>query len=106
MTHQAGATSVWYVQTIPKHPLESASAQTTLVEISYRNAHNLDHVLTPQDFGLAARHCVEMSHGYIRWFYSISHSRMTLPHENVHVLRPPEQEAFDVIVVDQDGEQG
>jgi len=63
-------------------------------------------VLSPQDLGLPARHGVETNQGYIRWFYSISHPHIILLDEDVHVPRPPKQEALDEIDVEQDGEKG
>ncbi|KEH17887.1 hypothetical protein MTR_8g007190 [Medicago truncatula] len=52
-------------------------------EISYRYGHHLDHMLTGQDLGLAVMTGVESVHGYIRWFYSISHPRLILADEAV-----------------------
>jgi len=57
-------------------------------------------MLIAQDFEFAARTGVETSQGYIRCFYSISHPRIILPDEVVHIPRPPEQEALDEIVVE------
>jgi hypothetical protein len=52
-------------------------------------------MLTGQDLGLAAMTGVELVHGYIRLFYSISHPRLILADEVVPISRPAEQEAVD-----------
>lgn len=54
-----------FVQTVPRHPCESASPQTTLSKISYHYAHHLDHMLSGQDSRLAAMIGNETSQGYI-----------------------------------------
>jgi len=53
--------------------------------------------------GLTAMTGNETSQGYIWWFYSISHPCIILPDEVVHVPRPPEKEALDEIVAEQEG---
>jgi len=40
-----------YVQTVPRHPLESAPPRQTLGEITLRFQHALDYALTPQELG-------------------------------------------------------
>jgi hypothetical protein len=55
-----------YLQTVPRHPHESAPPQATLVDITYRFQHQLDHVLTPQQLGHRALQGVEAEEGYIR----------------------------------------
>jgi len=94
------------MQTILRHPHENARIHMTLGEINYCYVHHLDQVLTDQQLGLPAIHGLEVEPGYIRWFYLISNPRMILPDEDVQVPRPPEQEALDEIVVEQDGEHG
>lgn len=49
---------------------------------------------------------VEMAQGYIKWFYSFSHPRILLQDEDVPIPRPPEQEALDKVVAEQNGEDG
>jgi hypothetical protein len=36
-----------YWKTVPKHPHESEPRQATLVDLTYRFQHHLDHALTP-----------------------------------------------------------
>jgi hypothetical protein len=95
-----------YIQTVPRHPHESAPPQVTLVDITYRFQHFLDHVLTPQQLCHCALQGVEAEEGYIRWFYPVSHPRMILPLEDVQVPRPLEQQALDEVDVEEDGDQG
>jgi len=58
-------------------------------------------VLTTQQLGKPAIQGVEADAGYIKWLYLISHPHMILPNQDVHITRPPEQEA-----IVEDGEQG
>ena len=67
------------VQTIPRHPVESAPLVTNLAEISLRFQYALDHALTLEQLGQRAVHGVEAVDGYIEWFYLHSHPRMLLP---------------------------
>lgn len=73
---------------------------TTLSEISYRYGHHLDHMLTGQDLGLAVTTGVESVHGYIRWFYSISHPHLILADEAVPMSKPAEQEALHEVAAE------
>jgi len=88
------------IEAIPKHPYESASPETTLVEISYRYAYHHGHVLTAQELGLPARQGAKADQGYIRWFYTISHQCMILLDEDVQVPMPLEQKALDEIAAE------
>ncbi|XP_024626894.1 protein MAIN-LIKE 2-like [Medicago truncatula] len=58
-----------WVQTIPRHPVESAAVDVNLAEITNRFRHALDYALTPQQLGEPAVHGVEAKDGYIEWFY-------------------------------------
>jgi len=53
------------VQTIPRHPAESAHPVINLAEITNRFQHALDHALTPEQLGHHAVHGVEAVEGYI-----------------------------------------
>jgi len=57
-------------------------------------------MLTGQDLGFAVMTGVESVHGYIRWFYPISHPRLILADEAVPMPRPAEQEALDEVVAE------
>ena len=94
------------MQTVPRSPHDSAPVEMTLSEISYHYAHDVDHVLRDPELGQPSIRGVEVSAGYIRYFYQVSHPRMILPNQEVHVSRPPEQEALDEIAVEEDGDQG
>jgi len=94
------------VQTIPRHPVESASPVINLAEITNRFQHALDHALTPEQLGQHAVHGVDAVEGYIEWFYHHSHPRMVLPDIPVPVPRPLECEVLDARAVAEDGEQG
>ena len=99
--HQFG-----YVQTVPRHPLESAPPKQTLGEITLRFQRALDYALTTQQLGHRALYGVEALEGYIHWFYDVSHPRMILPDMEVLVPRPPEREAIDEIAAHEDGDHG
>jgi hypothetical protein len=60
--------------------------------------------LTPQELGEIAVHGVEVEHGYIEWFYQVSHPRMILPDMPVPVPQPPEREVLDVRAAQDDGD--
>ena len=94
------------VQTIPRHPVESAPPVTNLVEISLRFQHALDHALTPEQLGQRAVRGVEAVDGYNEWFYLHSHPRMILPYIPVPVPRPPEHEVLDALAAQEDGKHG
>lgn len=61
-------------------------------------------MLTYQDFGLRVVTGIEAEHGYIRWFYSISHPHIIAPSEAVHILRPLKQKTLDEIAPEQEGD--
>jgi len=91
------------VQTIPRHPVESAPPLTNLAEISLRFQHALDHALTPEQLRHRAVHGVEAVDGYIKWFYLHSHPRMIPPDIPVPVPRSPEREVLDALATQEDG---
>jgi len=94
------------VQTILRHPVESAPPDTNLGEISLRFQRALDHALTPEQLGQHTIHGVEAVDGYIEWFYHLSHSHMILLDMEVLVRRPPEREVLDALAAQEDGEHG
>jgi len=94
------------VQTIPRHPAESAPPMINLAEIRTRFQHALDHALTPEQLGHRAVHGVEAVKGYIEWFYHHSHPCMILVDMPVPMPRPPEREVLDALVAHTDGEHG
>jgi len=94
------------VQTIPRHPTESAPLVINLAEITNRFQHALDHVLTPEQLGHRTIHGVEAVDGYIEWFYHRSHPHMILLDMPVLVPRPPECEVLDALAAQEDGEHG
>jgi hypothetical protein len=47
---------------------------------------------------------VKTDDGYIRWFYAISHPCVITPSEDVHILRPPEQDALNEIAIEKQGD--
>jgi len=94
------------VQTIPRHPVESASPDVNLAEITKRFRRALDYALTPQQLGERAVHDVEAVDGYIDWFYRHSHPRMVLLDMPVPVPRPPECEVLDARAAQKDGDLG
>ena len=53
------------VQTIPRHPVESAPPDVNLAEITNRFRRALDYALTPQQLGETVVHYVETVNGYI-----------------------------------------
>jgi len=53
------------VQTIPRHPVQVASPETNLGEISLRFQHALDHTLTTEQLGERAVYGVEAANGYM-----------------------------------------
>jgi len=55
-----------YIQTIPRHPCESAPSHETLGDITPRFHRSLDYALTPQQLGNRALHGVEVAEGYIQ----------------------------------------
>jgi len=94
------------VQTILRHPAESAPPMINLVEITHRFQHALDYALTPEQLGHYAIHGVEAVKGYIEWFYHHCHPCMILPDMLVPVPRPPEREVIDAVAAHEDGEHG
>jgi hypothetical protein len=74
-----------WVQTIPRHPVESASTDVNLAAITNRFRRALDYALTPQELGETAVHYVEA----VDWFCRHSHPRTILPDMPVPVSRPP-----------------
>jgi len=92
------------VQTIPRHPVESAPPEVNLVEITNRFRRALDYALTPQQLGERAVHDVEAVDGYIDWFYRHSHPRMVLLDMPVLVSKPPEHEVLDARAAQEDGD--
>jgi hypothetical protein len=97
--HQFG-----FVQTIPRHPVQSAPVDVNLAEITNRFQRALDYTLTPQELGEITVHGVEVADGYIEWFYQVSHPRMILPDMPVPVPQPPEREVFDTRAAQDDGD--
>jgi hypothetical protein len=93
-----------FVQTIPRHPVQSAPVDVNLAEITNRFQRALDYALTPQELGETAVHGVEVADGYIEWFYQVSHPRMILPDISVPVPRPPECEVLDAQAAQDDGD--
>jgi len=93
-----------WVQTIPRHPVESAPIDVNLAEITNRFRRALDYALTPQKLGETAIHYVEAVDGYMEWFYRHSHPRMVLPDMPVLVSRPPEREVLDARAAQEDGD--
>jgi len=59
------------VQTIPRHPVESAPAVTNLAEITLRFQHALDHALTPEQLG---------QRGGSRWIHRVVLSPFSSTH--------------------------
>jgi len=94
------------VQTIPRHPVESAPPNVNLAEITNRFRRALDYALTPHQLGERAVHDVEAEDGYINWFYRHSHPRMVLLNMPVPVPRPPEREVLDARAAQEDGDLG
>ena len=94
------------VQTIPRHPVESAPPDVNLTEITNRFRRALDYALTPQQLGERAVHDVEAVDGYIDWFYRHSHPRMVLLDMSVSVPRPSEREVLDARAAQEDGDLG
>jgi hypothetical protein len=62
-------------------------------------------VLRAHDLGLPASTGLDIATKYIRWFSAISHSYIITSHDDVHIPRPHEEEARDVIVVGEHGDQ-
>jgi hypothetical protein len=54
-----------YVQTVPRHPCESAPPRETLGDITLCFQRALDYALTPQQLGHRALQGVEAAEGYI-----------------------------------------
>ena len=93
-----------WVQTIPRHPVESALIDVNLAEITNRFRRAPDYALTPQELGETVVHGVEVVDGYIDLFYRHSHPRMVLPDMLVPVPRPPEREVLDARAAHKDGD--
>jgi hypothetical protein len=91
-----------WVQTIPRHPAQSAPVDVNLAEITNRFQRALDYALTPQELGETEVHGVEVADGYIEWFFQVSHPPMILP--DMPVPRPPERELLDVQAAQDDGD--
>jgi len=66
------------VQTKPRHPVQVASPETNLGEISLRFHHALDNTLTDKQLGERVVHGMEVADGYIEWSYLHSHPHMFL----------------------------
>jgi len=94
------------VQTILRHPVQIASPETNLGEISLRFQHALDHTLIDEQLGERAVHGVEAADGYIEWFYLHSQPRMILLDIPVPVSIPPEREVIDARAAQEDGDVG
>ena len=62
-------------------------------------------MLRAHDLGLPAPTGLDIAAGYMRWFSAISHSYIITPHDDVHIPLPHEEEALDVIVVGEHGDQ-
>jgi len=92
------------IQTISRHPVESAPPVINLAEITNYFQHALDHALTPEQLGHHAVHGVETVEGYIEWFYHHSHPRMILLDMPIPMSRPPECEVIDARSAQEDGE--
>jgi len=95
-----------YVQTVPRHPCESAPPEETLGDITLCYQRALAYALTPQQLGHLAVHVVEAAEGCIQWYYNVSHPYMILPDMEVPVPRPPEREVIDEITAQEDEEHG
>ncbi|XP_024628922.1 protein MAIN-LIKE 1-like [Medicago truncatula] len=93
-----------WVQTIPRHLVESAAIDVNLTEITNRFRHALDYALTPQQLGEPAVHGVEAEDGYIEWFYRHSYPRMILHDMPLLVSRPSECEILDARAAQEDGD--
>jgi len=93
-----------WVQTIPRHPVESAPIDVNLVEITNRFRRVLDYALTPEQLGQRPVHDVEAAEGYIEWFYHVSHPCMILRDMPVPVPRPPECDVLDARAAQEDGD--
>jgi len=91
-----------WIQTIPRHPVESAPIDVNLAEITNRFRRPLDYALTPQQLGETAVHYMEAVDGYIDWFYRHSHPRMVLL--DMPVPRPPEREVLGARAAQEDGD--
>jgi len=68
--------------------------------ISHRYIWYIDYVLRVQDLGMPAPTGLETVTVYMRWFSSLSHPYIITSSEDVHISRPPEQEALDEIVAE------
>jgi hypothetical protein len=95
-----------WVQTIPRHPVQSAPVDVNLAEITNCFRHALDYALTPQELGETAVHGVKVVDGYIKWFYRHSHPCMVLLDMPVPVPRPLEREVLDARAAQEDGDLG
>jgi hypothetical protein len=93
-----------FVQTRPRHPVQSAPVDVNLAEITNRFQRALDYALTPQELGETAVHGVEVVDGYIEWFYQVFHPHMILPDMPVPVPQPPEREVLDARAAQDDGD--
>ena len=91
------------VQSILRHPNESAPTQITLGVITLRFQRVVDYALTPEQLVQYAVHGVEAVEGYIQLFYHWSHPHMILPDMTVPVPRPPEREVMDEVAAQEDG---
>jgi hypothetical protein len=55
-----------YIQTVSRHPCESAPPEETIGDITLRFQRALDYALTPQQLGNLALRGVEAAEGYIQ----------------------------------------
>ena len=62
-------------------------------------------MLTHQDLGVPAPTGLEVVVGYIRWYFSISHSYILHQQVDVHIPRPPEQKSLDEVTDEEHGDQ-
>jgi hypothetical protein len=74
-----------WIQTIPRHPVQSAPVDINFAQIINCFLRALDYTLTTQELGEVAVHGVEAADGYIEWFYQVSHPRMILPDTPVSI---------------------
>ena len=68
--------------------------------------HYLDYTLRDRDLGHPAITGIEVTHGYIKWFYTISQPHIIALEEDVHIPKPIEHEALSEITAEQEGDHG
>lgn len=88
-----------YVQTIPRHPHQSAPLVTTRHKVSEAYTKFLDCVLSVENLRANVWCSYETAYKYIRWYFRISHSYLLLRPKG-DPSSPYEQESLDHIVVE------